>query len=303
MDIRNREQERQRELHAMREEIQKGVQTMWPIVFSEPVDYSMLVDLPILTNDFSDRLVELPGLGKFARHDLAPVTGGAIGLSRMMVESGEVVPTTVEDDQMARTILREYVLILTDISLRLDDMLGVTTEYSFDPVEESAMVELFENLKKSVNNQNNADITVHDFHEGTFEEWAPGTVSSTRAAMMYIGARNVLSNAVKTEIEATEVSLTYEVTHTGMQLTITDNGVGMIDGRLDPTSDNFIFREGVSGRGSSGLGLAELDERYKEQGMELAVASSGQQYSNSGVSLAAPEKGSTFHIAVPFNAL
>ena len=58
-----------------------------------------------------------------------------------------------------------------------------------------------------------------------------------------------------------------------MVIKIEDNGKGMLDENLDPSSPKFIFKKGSSSTGSSGHGLTHFNERLKSVGGGLEIFS------------------------------
>jgi hypothetical protein len=54
---------------------------------------------------------------------------------------------------------------------------------------------------------------------------------------------------------------------------VIDDGQGMEQGKLDATSSQFIFLPGVSGRGGTGYGLGDMQNRAHTMGNEVQAAS------------------------------
>lgn len=288
--------ESQRELHVIREEMKKGVHDAWPVLFRSPVQFEKLADNAVLRISFYRDLAQHPLLGEYARHDLGPVANGALGFFEMIAEDGYTCNDEKQRLQI-EVIMREYILVLEDILLRLDRFLDIKREETPEPVSADMMSGLVKDLEITLDNEINAEVTV-DFLSTNTEA---SELSGVDASMVYNGIRNIMSNAVKKEIQSSKVTLLCEVGKDSMFFTITDDGIGMLEGRLDPTNERYIFKKGVSGRGSSGLGLSKLDSRYVERGIGLTVASGEQVYSNMDIQIVPPKTGTTFHIEVPFS--
>lgn len=290
------ETESQRELHAIREAMRKGVRDAWPVLFHSPVKFEKLAENEIFKIPFYRDLAQHPLLGDYARHDLGPVANGALGFFEMVAEDGYACK---EEKQRLQTevIMREYLLVLEDILLRLERFLDIKREETPEPVSVDLMSDLVKDLEITLDNEINAEVTVNFLQTDT----EASELSGVDAAMVYNGIRNIMSNAVKKEIQSSKVTLLCEVGKDSMLFTITDDGIGMLEGRLDPENERYIFKKGVSGRGSSGLGLSKLDSRYAERGIGLTVASGEHQYSNREVQIVPPKTGTTFHIEVPFS--
>ncbi len=88
---------------------------------------------------------------------------------------------------------------------------------------------------------------------------------------------NVLRNGCAIYVDAREggVNLFVEKQGTDLVIRVVDNGIGLSGNQLDPENEKFIFNEGKqkSERGSTGLGLADLDKRMEKAGGMLRVAS------------------------------
>ncbi|MBI5728603.1 MAG: sensor histidine kinase [Candidatus Magasanikbacteria bacterium] len=112
-------------------------------------------------------------------------------------------------------------------------------------------------------------------------EPSESAVSSLRidssAARIFRVLQNAISNAVQADIAtrgACEIRLWLdgrEGRH--LRFSLADNGRGMPPSYLDPAGRDFICRESVSHRGSSGLGLAHADTRLAAAGAELLIMS------------------------------
>ncbi len=88
---------------------------------------------------------------------------------------------------------------------------------------------------------------------------APGQVGNT--------IFNIISNASKEAVGATRGQLTLEREDDYIVVRIMDNGIGM-----PPEQAGTIFAEGKSFTGSTGYGLANLDNRLKSSGVILRLA-------------------------------
>jgi hypothetical protein len=88
---------------------------------------------------------------------------------------------------------------------------------------------------------------------------------------------NVLRNGCTTYVDAGEsgVNLSIEKQGSDLVIRVVDNGIGLSGNQLDSENEKFIFNKGEqkSGRGSTGLGLADLDKRMEKAGGMLRVAS------------------------------
>lgn len=73
-------------------------------------------------------------------------------------------------------------------------------------------------------------------------------------------------------IHASEVNITVEYDQSDLVVTVVDNGDGISQEALNPSNEKFIFSGGVSGRGSTGLGLKDANY-LSENGVRVIVAS------------------------------
>jgi hypothetical protein len=98
-----------------------------------------------------------------------------------------------------------------------------------------------------------------------------------RSSLVLNSIFNVLRNGCTAFVDAGEggVNLSVEKQGTDLVIRVVDNGIGLSGNQLDPENEKFIFNEGKqkSERGSTGLGLADLDKRMEKAGGVLRVAS------------------------------
>lgn len=95
---------------------------------------------------------------------------------------------------------------------------------------------------------------------------------------------NALRNSLKDRVEAKNIRLVAEIKGDWFVLRVEDDGKGIADKFLQPDykekdevtgeeKDIYIFHEGASGTGSTGIGLADFDTRLASIGGELYVVS------------------------------
>ncbi len=72
---------------------------------------------------------------------------------------------------------------------------------------------------------------------------------------------NIIRNSAKEKVAGKRVKIIAEREGKELVLQVVDSGIGMTPAQLDPHSEECIFKEGVSGTKSTGLGLAEADIR------------------------------------------
>lgn len=84
---------------------------------------------------------------------------------------------------------------------------------------------------------------------------------------------NALRNSIKDKIKAEKISLKIQIVGNELVIRVEDDGTGMDKSLLDPNSQLYIFKEGVSGTGSTGIGLANFDKLLASVGGQLYVVS------------------------------
>lgn len=98
-----------------------------------------------------------------------------------------------------------------------------------------------------------------------------------RSSLLMNSIFNVLRNACTEHVDAKGRGISLKIRKEGKDLVIQviDNGIGLSGEQLEPKNERFIFNKGEkkSERGSTGLGLADLDKRMEKAGGMLRVAS------------------------------
>ncbi len=86
---------------------------------------------------------------------------------------------------------------------------------------------------------------------------------------------NALRNSIKDKIHANNVRVNAKIDGGWFVMRVEDDGKGIATKFLQPdkVKDLYIFHEGASGTGSTGIGLANFDTRLASVGGELYVAS------------------------------
>jgi len=95
---------------------------------------------------------------------------------------------------------------------------------------------------------------------------------------------NALRNSLKDRVEANNIRLSAEIKDSFFVLRVEDDGKGIAskflqkdykekDEETGEEKDIYIFHEGASGTGSTGIGLADFDTRLASVGGELYVVS------------------------------
>jgi len=87
---------------------------------------------------------------------------------------------------------------------------------------------------------------------------------------------NMSRNGLKDQMEAKNVYFDAFVEGNELVLRVMDDGKGISKEYIDPSNQNCIFSHGVSGTGSSGLGLADINTRVPSAGGELRLVSQGR---------------------------
>ena len=124
---------------------------------------------------------------------------------------------------------------------------------------------------------------------------AGAAVASLDAMRMLQVLRNLLSNAIKFTPEGGYVRIACaalprtEATPAGLQIDVSDNGVGIPEDELESVFDKFVQSSKTkTGAGGTGLGLAICREIMAAHGGTIHATNNAQ-----------PESGATFHIWIP----
>lgn len=102
----------------------------------------------------------------------------------------------------------------------------------------------------------------------------------TASAVVVNGLANIISNSKK--IKATKVTKSVSREGDTLVIRVVDDGIGLKEEQLKPESLEFIFRLGVSGTGSTGLGLGNLTVRLEEVGGHVVVYSRSKNENKNG---------------------
>ena len=226
----------------------------------------------------------------YANHDLIDLGNRAtlsIKAMRIRLGKGDAEVALRYFSRLAKDWPR-YSLIMEDVALRSLDPVKVEKDQC-----RQMNTDMFYEAAKSLQESDAVDgrvnkllIMVDDFPklaEGEVVEGLnPGAVAN--------GLFNIIRNACYKDVGASKVELTVAREGDELILKVENDGEKVISPeQLNSESEEYIFRSGVSSRdttnGHKGLGLANMDKRFKLMNVDLSVVSKkdGQEafFSNS----------------------
>lgn len=228
-----------------------------------------------------NQLKQDPELGKFIRHDVKNIAIKTVNVRDMLLEASDM-----DEQYFHLTVLANNWPLF---SLTVQDVIGRALEKEGEHLNktplnpefiDTALVAFEKNLNKDLMSDPafvRDSGTVHCFERsGSLTETLDGDGRLVTNQPLIMNALfNIIRNACSKQIDAGEGGVELSIVRDMSELVfrVSDNGIGMRADQLDPDKDSFIFHEGKSERGSSGLGLAHLPKRLLDVGIEMNVAS------------------------------
>lgn len=200
------------------------------------------------------------------------------------------------------TVLNRWYVSVEDLLLRGIDNKEVAKD-NVVPMDFSKMFDVFDHFKKegigdiivdegervdkgSLSPENRQYSQINDkefiieFSEDELKKQLAGRKVMGNDGLVDNLLLNMSRNGLKDQMEAKNVYFSAFVEGGELVLRIMDDGKGISKDFIDPSNPKCIFNKGVSGTGSTGLGLSDVNTRVPSVGGELRLASQrrGENY-------------------------
>lgn len=244
-------------------------------------DYPDKIDVSTLKQDLD--------FAKFFDHDIGTLWGGlsfSLQNFRRKINSKDSIPP-LESFQKVLSLWVEFSLIMEDVlSHKLHASEHRWAEQEL--VQSSFANQVISSFEKRLNIEMQKDIH-SDLNRrgynplGELDRFSIENSAFIPPVVLNI-VFNIIRNACRFSVQAGEkkVKFTIENQPDKLRLQVTDNGVGMMSDQLNSDSDEYIFKKGVSGEGSSGIGLAQAPERLEGIAKASICVASRKKDLNSG---------------------
>ena len=171
---------------------------------------------------------------------------------------------------------------LTDL---VQEIINLSRLQDSDPLQEAEEVDVEFLVKEAIDqsqiNAENRGITVNFHQDQKLSVWGDRD-------QLTMAVQNLIENAINYSPENTKVSVSAEVSNQIVEITVTDQGIGIPEGELERIFERFYRVDPARSRetGGTGLGLSIVKHVASNHGGEITVWSS-------------PNVGSTFAFRLP----